>query len=133
VSYADGVPISAAHCRYPDDPVDCPWPGSSALHYAASAGKVEVALKLLASGANPNHQNTLSSTPLHYAVYMQRRRILDLLLEHGAGASLKVKGRSVLWDHARTPAELAVIMQKEVAMRSGGIVAALADNEHAKA
>ena len=48
------------------------WPGSSALHYAASAGKMEVALKLrsMSCGAEPNRQSTFGSTQLHYAVYM---------------------------------------------------------------
>lgn len=112
--------VAQADCH-----VDCPWPGSGALHYACSHGNLSVAKLLIANDADVNRQNCEGSTPLHYAVFKQNMGIINLLLEKGGRASLETQGKSVLWNHALTPTALAKVMKEEVAIRARNIMAAL--------
>lgn len=44
---------------------------------------------LLSSGANPNHENNLGSTPLHYASSLNRVESIRILIEHNAELEAK--------------------------------------------
>ena len=54
------------------------------LHRAALQGKVEVAEKLLAAGANPSQRDVHGVTPLHVACKILHFELMQLLLRRGA-------------------------------------------------
>ena len=58
--------------------------GRSMLHRAALQGKVEVAEKLLAAGANPSFRDSRGVTPLHVACKLLHFELMQLLLRRGA-------------------------------------------------
>lgn len=59
---------------------------SQALHFAVSHSREEVALELLARGADPNGQayGHHARTPLLQSLFLHRDRMVDVMLEHGA-------------------------------------------------
>ena len=69
------------------------WPGRTALHYAAERDHGEIALVLLAAGANVNAgganvtATSSGDTPLQYAVFSDRKDVIQLLLSKGAAIS----------------------------------------------
>jgi ankyrin repeat protein len=63
--------------------------GSTALHYAARKGHIEVARALLQAGANARKSNKDSQTPLHWASNKGCIEIVRALLEAGAGADVR--------------------------------------------
>lgn len=70
--------------------------GSTALHYAAGFGAVEIMKGLLAAGAPVDAKNRLKSTPLHWAVHDPAK--VRLLLDGGADVNAKgVDGRAALY------------------------------------
>lgn len=64
-----------------------PTAGYTALHRAAVADAAEVALLLLASGAEVNFHGPLGTTPLILAASNGSRRTAEVLLDHGADVS----------------------------------------------
>ncbi|MCB1500646.1 MAG: ankyrin repeat domain-containing protein [Bauldia sp.] len=58
--------------------------GDTALHFAALAGRVEVARLLLARGADINTGANMGETPLHYAALYNHRKMIAFLIEGGA-------------------------------------------------
>lgn len=73
--------------------------GFTPLHSAVAtdtgASDVEIVRMLLAKGADPNAKSQSGGTPLHTAAFTGERATLDLLLSHGADASIRnVQGRS---------------------------------------
>eukprot|EP00667_Euglena_gracilis_P000360 EG_transcript_359 len=54
------------------------------LHVAISAGNFAVAERLLQAGAVVDWPNSAGETALHWACRMQRKRLVALLLQHGA-------------------------------------------------
>jgi ankyrin repeat protein len=58
--------------------------GTSALHYAAEAGQVEVVKFLLTHGADIMARDNRLWTPLHHAVYNDHTELAALLVEGGA-------------------------------------------------
>ena len=64
--------------------------GVTALHFAASGGKAEVAKRLLESGADVDARDADGDTPLHWALHwtgLRHVEVIKILLE--GGASLK--------------------------------------------
>ncbi|KAG8529014.1 uncharacterized protein KY384_006703 [Bacidia gigantensis] len=61
-------------------------PGETVLHWAVQKSDLDAVTKLLTSGADPNKQNLLGNSPLHYA---QDAAALKLLLTHKADVKLE--------------------------------------------
>jgi ankyrin repeat protein len=75
--------------------------GSTALHYAASYGFLEIAELLLTKNADVNAKNSEGSTPLHYASSYGHKDIAELLLSNKANANIGDGiGRTPLYDAA---------------------------------
>ncbi len=66
-----------------------PSGGSSPLIVASIFGKTEIALALIASGAEINFQNNDGSTPLHTAAFFCHAEIVQALLDNGADKTLQ--------------------------------------------
>jgi ankyrin repeat protein len=62
----------------------------AALEAAADSGNVHCARVLTAAGANVNHSDSDGITSLHVAATAQHSAIVQLLLEHGATAVIKI-------------------------------------------
>lgn len=58
--------------------------GSSALHYAAEKGRLEVAKFLVDQGATVNVTNMWEKTPLHEAANQGHEEVVMFLVENGA-------------------------------------------------
>uniref|UniRef100_A0A5K3ETX1 ANK_REP_REGION domain-containing protein n=2 Tax=Mesocestoides corti TaxID=53468 RepID=A0A5K3ETX1_MESCO len=63
----------------------------SALTLACSGGFVDLARLLLDRGADKEHRDKKSHTPLHTAVYANQRQIVSLLLDYGADIEAQVE------------------------------------------
>jgi hypothetical protein len=75
--------------------------GSTALHYAASHGYVEIARLLLANGANVNAMTGKGTTPLQYAVWSGGKETVQLLLSNKADTEVQGEiGGTPLYDAA---------------------------------
>eukprot|EP00929_Paragymnodinium_shiwhaense_P111838 TRINITY_DN80121_c0_g1_i1.p1 TRINITY_DN80121_c0_g1~~TRINITY_DN80121_c0_g1_i1.p1 ORF type:complete len:1299 (+),score=271.80 TRINITY_DN80121_c0_g1_i1:141-4037(+) len=64
-------------------------PGPLALHFAARAGDVEEAKRLLARGADPNAADKRGVTPLHLAAEAGHSEVSECLLNAGADPNAK--------------------------------------------
>lgn len=62
--------------------------GNTALHTAASDGRLDAAKVLLRHGADANTRNNLGNTPLHVAAAHNDGELVALLLQHGADANI---------------------------------------------
>jgi len=58
--------------------------GTTALHWAAHNGDVELAGRLLSAGANPNAKNQFGATPISEAAILGNVAIIEKLLQAGA-------------------------------------------------
>jgi ankyrin repeat protein len=77
--------------------------GTTALHWAAHAGDVEVTKALIAAGADPKATNTYGATPTAAAAEIGSAEVLDLLLKAGADVeSPSPEGQTALMVAART-------------------------------
>lgn len=56
-------------------------PGNTALHYAAARGVLNIILRLLSSGAEPDVANVQGSTPLHKACAFGQNAVVKKLVE----------------------------------------------------
>jgi len=75
--------------------------GSTALHYAASYGYLEITELLLAKNSDVNAKNSEGVTPLHYAASFGRKDIAELLLSNKANVNIGDGiGRTPLYDAA---------------------------------
>lgn len=75
--------------------------GSTALHWAASAGHIECARKLLAiPNVEINVQNKLGDTPLHNASWKGHVEIVSMLLNKGCVTTLRNKENQLAYDLA---------------------------------
>ena len=63
--------------------------GRTTLAWAARQGDEDVVKALLACGADPNHRDTVGSTPLHMSVYASSPECLRLLLNANADVDIK--------------------------------------------
>uniref|UniRef100_A0A0X3P756 K Homology domain-containing protein n=1 Tax=Schistocephalus solidus TaxID=70667 RepID=A0A0X3P756_SCHSO len=63
----------------------------SALTLACNGGFVDLARLLLERGADKEHRDKKSYTPLHTAVYANQRQIVSLLLDYGADIEAQVE------------------------------------------
>jgi hypothetical protein len=63
--------------------------GMTALHWAASKGRKEVAAFLVANKANVNAKNNNGQTPLHDAAFSGQRDVAELLLVNKADVNAK--------------------------------------------
>ncbi|KAI6659487.1 Protein fem-1-like protein C-like [Oopsacas minuta] len=62
--------------------------GATALWCAASGGNVNIVRELLEAGANINHSDSTSSTPLRAAYFHNREEVIMCLLNRGADISI---------------------------------------------
>ena len=65
------------------------WGGASPVITAITFGKTEVALALIAAGADVNFKNNEGSTPLHTAAFFCRTEIVKALLDKGADKNIR--------------------------------------------
>lgn len=73
--------------------------GSTALHYAAAHGTVEMMERLLNHGADPNAANRTKTTPLAWALDSEAK--VSLLLAKGAAVDARqIDGRTALYQAA---------------------------------
>jgi ankyrin repeat protein len=63
--------------------------GNTALHFAVYKDNIQMAKRLVLSGANINCQDRYGNTPLHIASGQGQRAMLKFLLCHGADCSIK--------------------------------------------
>src|SRR5580658_222147 len=71
--------------------------GGTALHDAAWAGEAEIVEYLIRAGADVNARHSEGqSTPLDYAVLMNRFDVVGILLAHGAQVGSANKGLTPL-------------------------------------
>ena len=76
--------------------------GGTALHDAAWAGESEIVDYLIRAGADVNARHSEGqSTPLDYAVLMNRFEVVEILLAHGAKLDASNKGLTALHLAAR--------------------------------
>ena len=75
---------------------------NTALHFAASAGCIEIMSLLVEAGVNVNARNNQDSTPLRFAAYGDRRALesVELLLEAGAAVNVRCENGSTPFDIA---------------------------------
>jgi hypothetical protein len=66
-----------------------PMGGSCPMITAITFGKTEVALALIAAGADVNFRNNEGSTPLHTAAFFCRTEIVKALLDKGADKNIR--------------------------------------------
>jgi len=59
------------------------------LHFAAEAGKTDIAAFLISKGDEVNAKNLRGVTPLHYAVIMGHKEVVELLIARGADLNAK--------------------------------------------
>jgi ankyrin repeat protein len=77
--------------------------GTTALHWAANEGDVELVRTLLAAGADPRAVNDFGATPMSAAAEVGDARVIDLLLMAGADVdSPNAEGETALMAVART-------------------------------
>jgi len=77
--------------------------GTTALHWAAYYGNVELARRLLRAEADPGTRNDYGSSPMQEAAAVGNVEMLELLLENGANVeSPNVEGQTALMAVART-------------------------------
>jgi uncharacterized protein len=77
--------------------------GTTALHYAAHDGDIELAARLIRQGADVNARNDYGSTPLQEAAVRGDAGLIRLLLKAGASAeSPNDEGETALMTVART-------------------------------
>src|SRR5262245_24909885 len=70
--------------------------GSTALHWAAHNGDVELVDRLIRAGANVNAKNEFGSTPIIEAANSNNTAVIDSLLKAGADANATfVDGQTV--------------------------------------
>lgn len=66
--------------------------GGTALHDAAWAGEAEIVEYLIRAGADVNARHSEGqSTPLDYAVLMNRFEVVEILLDHGRKPPPRIK------------------------------------------
>ena len=68
----------------------------SALHYAASEGRTDVAMLLLGAGAPVDCLNIDGWTPLHFAARAGHGKVAALLLEAGANKNVRTQWGTAL-------------------------------------
>jgi ankyrin repeat protein len=92
-------------------------PLHSAVATDAGAVDVEIVRMLLDKGAGPNAKSQSGSTPLHTVGFTGDHASLDLLLEHGADASIKNNDGKTARDIARERGhhEIAEILASRIA------------------
>lgn len=104
------------------EPYASSW-GDRPLHYAARAGRVDLARVLLEGGADVNAANDRGVTPLHRAVQVDGKAVVDLLLETGEGAAVDARD-----EQGRTPLHWAATYPRPAILdrliAAGGDVAA---------
>ncbi len=83
-----------------------PAGGSSPLITAVVFGKTEIALALLAAGADINFRNNEGSTPLHTAAFFCRTEIVEALVANGADKNIKNNAGSTALETVIAPFEL---------------------------
>lgn len=89
------APPMDAHAKQKD--------GTTALHYAAHDGDIELATRLIKEGADVNARNDYGSTPMQEAAERGDAALIRLLLKAGASAeSANDEGETALMTVART-------------------------------
>jgi len=68
---------------------------NTALHRATYNKKLNVVLRLLKDGANPNAVNTAGWTPVHLAVSTGSIDIVRVLVQHGGNLAKKARGNGL--------------------------------------
>ncbi|KAG2377935.1 hypothetical protein C9374_009020 [Naegleria lovaniensis] len=69
--------------------------GFTALNLAARENEMDLVTKLVYENADPNLENDVGWTPMHYAVYNQNLRMLEVLTKRGGGKLLACSKRFV--------------------------------------
>ena len=73
----------------PNDPAQAQRPGATPLHLASAGNFTDCVVLLLASGADPNAQNSSQRTALHVAIACDAVDSAVYLLENGARMDIK--------------------------------------------
>ena len=101
--------------------------GWTPLHLAAFFGAQELAVALLAKGAqiDARSTNSMQNTPLHAAVAGRRTAMVKFLLEHGADANARQSGG---WSALQGAAQNGDREMVDVLIANGAQIGARADN-----
>lgn len=81
------LPVKSPRSKHPEDELDeikLRYEGFTPLHYASSAGHLEIAILLINAGADVNVLTRKHDSPLHLAAWGQHIGIAKLLLQKGA-------------------------------------------------
>lgn len=83
--------------RSPVKPIEPAQPVES-LPQVAAAGDIEHIKSLISGGADVNAKDENGNAPLHYAVILAKKDVIELLIAGGADVNIKDnQGRTALW------------------------------------
>lgn len=99
--------------KSPVKPIE-PEPAAESLPQAAASGDIEKIKSLIAGGADVNAKDNNGNAPLHYAVILANKDVIDLLIVNGADVNVKDdQGRTALyWAKEQDNSELIDLLLK---------------------
>jgi hypothetical protein len=104
--------------RHVIDPVFTMDHGSSALHYAASQGDLRLVKYLVSKRVNIDAQDAGGTTPLMWATYKQRPKVVAYLLFRKANPQIRREGGDRALEIARSTDNTEIVTMLKAAMKA---------------